>query len=286
MTAVGLSGLETLAERFYVVFATAALFVASAVVVYLTGRFAVLPAARWLLDRSRLEETFVLTAEKMVHAAVVVFAAFVGLTVSGLTSYFAATSAITAAATIAIGFAAQDVLGNLVSGVFIVLDPEFHVGDWIRWNGQEGVIEDISFRVTRVHTFDNELITVPNGELTKHAVVNPVAKDRLRVTATFGVGYGEDVELAREVLVATAQDTPGILARPGPTVRLLELGESAMQYQVRFWIEQPARADLLDVRSRYVEAATERLTAAGVELPYPTTQLTGELGTRPVSATE
>jgi len=63
----------------------------------------------------------------------------------------------------ALGFAAQDVIGNLVSGAFIVTDPKFNIGDWIRWNEREGVIDDISFRATRVRTFDNEIITVPNS---------------------------------------------------------------------------------------------------------------------------
>ncbi|MFB6166244.1 MAG: mechanosensitive ion channel family protein [Haloarculaceae archaeon] len=247
----------------------------TAAAVYLPGHYLVVPTARRLLDRIGADQTLELPFLKVLDLAFLVVAVLAAAAAADLGHWLQATEAIAAAATIALGFAAQDVLGNLVSGVFIVVDPSYNIGDWIRWEDREGVIEDISFRVTRVHTFDNELITVPNAELTTNAVVNPVAKDRLRVTAEFGVGYGEDIDRVRDLLVAVARDQDGVLDRPAPSVRLVDLGESAIVLRARFWISEPARTDVVHVRSAYVQRATERLLGAGVELPYPYRQLTG-----------
>jgi small-conductance mechanosensitive channel len=134
--------------------------------------------------------------------------------------------------------------------------------------------------VTRVHTFDNELITVPNSELTTNAIVNPVAKDRLRITSEFGIGYADDIDAAREILVDVASDMPGILERPAPTVHLTDLGESAVGLTVRFWIDEPAHVDFVRVRSAYSQRVKERFDAAGIEMPYPYRQLTGSIETR------
>jgi small-conductance mechanosensitive channel len=259
----------------------AAKFVVVAAIIYGAGRFLVLPVVRRASAAADVEETLHLTIVRVVNASFVLFALYVAVTLSGLATTPNLTAAFAAAATIALGFAAQDVLGNLVSGVFIVVDPKVRVGDWIRWNGREGVIEDISFRVTRVHTFDNELVTVPNSELTDNVVVNPVAKDRLRITVEFGVGYEDDLDEAREIVIDVADTHPDILDRPRATVQVAELADSYVGLTARFWIDQPARTDFIRIRSEFVQTVKERYDAAGIEMPYPYRQLTGEIGTHP-----
>jgi small conductance mechanosensitive channel len=254
-------------------------FLLVALVIYGLGRFVFVPLVRRGVSLADVEETFGLTVVRLSNASFVVFALYVAVTLSGLARTPTVTAAVAAAATIALGFAAQDVLGNLVSGAFIVMDPKFKIGDWIQWGDREGIIEDISFRVTRVHTFDNELVTIPNSELTANAVTNPVAKDHLRETVTVGIGYEDDIEEARRILRDIADDHEAILERPRATVLVRELAPSAVELTVRFWIADPARADLLRTRSEYVESAKERLEDAGIELPYPYRQLTGEVGT-------
>jgi len=260
--------------------ADAGVFAVSLLVIYLPARLVVVPLAARLLDAANVDETFRLPFEKVLHASFALFALFVAITLSGLATFLTATEAITAAATIALGFAAQDVLGNFVSGVFIVLDPKFNIGDWIQWDDREGIVEDISFRVTRVHTFDNELVTVPNAKLTDSTIINPVAKERLRVKVDFGIGYEDGVDRARELLLEEARRHPEILDRPGATVRIHRLGDSAVVLRVRFWIANPARLDFVRVRSEYTQAVKERFDAEGIEMPYPYRQLTGEIETR------
>ncbi|MFB6154505.1 MAG: mechanosensitive ion channel family protein [Haloferacaceae archaeon] len=259
-------------------------FFAGAAVIYLPGHFVGVPLTRRALDWYGLDDNVELPLLKVLDAAFALAGGFVGISVSGLGAFLTASEAIGAAATIAFGFAAQDVLSNFVSGAFIVLDPKFNIGDWIEWNGNEGVVEDISFRVTRVHTFDNELVTVPNATLAQATVTNPVAKDRRRVSYEFGIGYDDDIDEAVAVLVEEAENHPGILDRPLATVVVSELADSYVSLTVRFWIDQPQRTDFLSIRSEYVQAVKERFDAEGIEMPYPYRQLTGTVGTRVVDA--
>jgi len=113
----------------------------------------------------------------------------VAFTVAGFGSVIAAFSVFAGAIALAVGFAMQDLLANFVAGVFILKDRPFEVGDWIEWVDGEGRVEEIDLRVTRVRTFDNELVTVPNGTLANDAVTNPVAYDKLRQAIVFGIGY-------------------------------------------------------------------------------------------------
>ena len=257
-----------------------AVFLAVFLVFYLPGRLVVVPILKTIGNRIDVDETFWQPFVKIVHAGFVVSGFSLAIPASGLAGTPETVGAITAGATIALGFAARDVLGNLVSGVFIVTDPRFHIGDWIQWDDQEGIIEDISFRVTRVHTFDNELITVPNSELTSNVVVNPVAKDRRRITYEFAIGYEDDIDRARSILIGEADRHEEILDRPRARAIVTELADSYVALTATFWIEQPARIELLRIRSEFIQAVKERFDAADIEMPYPYRELTGEIGTR------
>ncbi|MFC7045674.1 mechanosensitive ion channel family protein [Halobacteriaceae archaeon GCM10025711] len=277
---------ELALDRFIGLVRGTLLFAGSGAAIYGVGRLVFVPAVSQVMQQVDLDPNIRLPVEKVLKATIGLFALLTGLTVSGFGGVLTATAAITAAATIAIGFASQDVLGNFVSGVFIVTDPKFKIGDWIEWKDKEGIIEDISFRVTRVHTFDNELITVPNAELTTNAVTNPVAKKALRITFEFGVGYDEDLERAKEIIVEEAHANEEILDRPKPSVRIMELAESVVVLKAFFWISNPGRVDFVRVRSDFVQAVKERFDAEDVSMPYPQRELSGAIDTREALASE
>lgn len=271
--------LPVLLARLVAALQSAAIVVAILGVVYGFGRFVVVPVVGALTEAVGIEDTLRLTLMKVVGATFALLGIYLALPLSGLATTPTTIAAITAGVTIAIGFASRDILSNFVSGAFLVVDPEFHVGDWIEWDGKEGIIEDIGFRVTRVHTFDNEVITVPNAELTKNAVTNPVSKDRRRLRAEFGVGYDEDVEEVREVLLEAATAHEEILDRPAATVQIQSLEDSYIEVTVFFWIADPARAEVMRIRSEYIQSVTERFDEADIEMPYPHRELTGSVGT-------
>ncbi|WP_394345478.1 mechanosensitive ion channel family protein [Halorubrum sp. Atlit-28R] len=180
-----------------------------------------------------------------------------------------------AGVTLAIGFALRDVIKNVVAGVFSYTDKPFRIGDRTERNGNSGVVEDISFRVARVRTFDNELLTVPNHALTSDVVKNPVAKKALRLKCVFGIAHEDDVEKAADIIVEEAEESDAILEDPAPSVRLTELADSYVGLQSRTWIEDPSRADFVKARADYVKVLKARSDEEEISIPFPQRTVSG-----------
>jgi small-conductance mechanosensitive channel len=252
-------------------------FVIVFAVVYLVGRILVRPLLRRAMDRRDLDRHARRPLQRLTEAIILFVAIAAAFGLAGFGSILQSLATIAAAGTLAIGFAMQEVIKNFVAGVFIYTDRPFRIGDWIEWNGYDGVVEDISLRVTRVRTFDNELLTVPNSTLTDGVIKNPVEGDKLRRKFVFGIGYDEDIDEAVEIILEQARASDLIMDEPEPTVRMVELGDSSIGLQARIWIENPNRADFVKVQSDFVKATKEALDEAGIEIPYPQRVLHGEV---------
>nr|WP_076431019.1 mechanosensitive ion channel family protein [Haladaptatus litoreus] len=195
-----------------------ALFLVTLVVVYLIGQSILITLLVRVLKEQGHDPAVRSLAENVAGILVWVLAIALAFTVAGFGGVIAAFGVFAGAIVLAIGFAAQELLGNFVAGIFILKDHPFTVGDWIEWSGGEGQVEDIDLRVTRVRTFDNELITVPNGDLANDAVKNPVAYDKLRQKFVFGIGYDDDIDHAKDVILDEARQHNEILADPAPDI--------------------------------------------------------------------
>ncbi|WP_267639267.1 mechanosensitive ion channel family protein [Haloarchaeobius amylolyticus] len=253
------------------------LFVVAFVAIYAIGRILVTPVVERLMDRRGLDRHARVPLRKLTNFALFFAAIGIAFAAAGFGNILTAIATIGAAATLAIGFAMQDVIANFVAGVFIFTDKPFRIGDWIEWDGHSGIVEDISLRVTRVRTFDNELLTVPNSQLTNGVIKNPVAKDQLRMQFLFGIGYDDDIDQATEIIVEEAEKHEDIMDDPEPTVRLTELGDSSVGLKSRIWIEEPSRADFVRTRGEYVQAVKERFDEEGIDIPYPNRTIGGSL---------
>ena len=257
--------------------ASAAVFVAAFVVVYFAGKTVVAPIVDRSLKSRDLDEHARKPIKKISSILMLFVAVAVAFGMAGYGSFLQSLATIGAAATLAIGFALQDVLKNFAAGIFIFTDKPFRIGDWIEWDSNSGVVEDISLRVTRVRTFDNELLTVPNSNLTDDVIKNPVAKEQLRLKFLFGIGYDDDIDKATEIIIEEAQNHEGILDDPGPSVRLTELGDSSVGLQSRIWIDNPSRADFVKTRAEYVKNVKQRFDAEDINIPYPNRTISGGL---------
>ncbi|SDM57380.1 Small-conductance mechanosensitive channel [Halogranum gelatinilyticum] len=263
-------------------------FLVGFLAIYFLGKTVLTPVVRRVLDSKGFDSSVKSLADSIMGVVVWVLALTVALTLAGFGGFIAALGVFGGAVALAVGFAAQDLLGNFVAGIFILKDKPFQVGDWIEVNDISGRVQDIDLRVTRVKTFDNELVTVPNGDLANNALTNPVAFDKLRQKFVFGIGYDDDIEQAKDAILQEANDHEEILADPAPDIRVTELGDSAVGLQTRFWIDEPSRGDFVRVRSDLVQAVKERFDAEGIDMPYPHTQLTGGIdveGIQTASAT-
>ncbi|ELZ57397.1 MULTISPECIES: mechanosensitive ion channel family protein [Halorubrum] len=252
-------------------------FVAGFVAVLLLGKYVLIPGLRRVVRSRGFDEAVLSLGTNVLNAVVWVAAVAIGFAVAGYGAFLSAFAVFGGALALAVGFAAQDLLGNFVAGVFILKDKPFEVGDWIEWDGKSGRVEEIDLRVSRIRTFDNELVTVPNGDLANNAVTNPVAYDTLRQKFVFGIGYDDDIGEATDIIVEKAEAHEEILDDPGVSVRVVELGDSAVGLQSRWWIDDPDRADFVRVRSEYVTAVKEAFDDAGIDMPYVHRQLTGSV---------
>ena len=281
-----LNRFEELLQRYLTLLDNLATFLLTFLLVYAVGRYVVLPLVALALEYRGTERTLRNGLERVGGFGVIVGAVVVGLWIAGLNFILERAAILVAGLTVALGFAAQNVVGNLVSGVYIVTDPNFNIGDWIRWNDQEGVIEDIRFRSTRVRTFDNEVITVPNSELTANAVTNAVVNDRLRVTVPVQINFDDDIDAAIRVLAEAAADHPDVLDDPEPVVRVTELDET-VRIEAALWIADPDRDAYGRVYSEYTREIVDRLAREGIDLGRANPQaLEGEIGVVPQAAAE
>jgi small conductance mechanosensitive channel len=256
---------------------SAVTFVVAFLVLYFVGRAVIGRVVGRVLDRRGLDVHAKRPLQKLTRIVIVFAAIAVAFGLAGYGNFLGALATVAAAATLAIGFAMQDVIANFVAGVFIYTDRPFRIGDWIEWDGNSGVVEDISLRVSRIRTFDNELLTVPNSQLTDGVIKNPVAKEQLRLKFLFGIGYDDDIDRATEIIMEEAEKHEDILDEPAPSVRLTELGDSSVGLQSRVWIANPSRADFVKTRGEYVTAVKERFDEEGINIPYPNRTIGGDL---------
>ena len=252
-------------------------FFVVAVAVYLLGRVTVVPLVNRVLKARNLDAHARNPLQKITGIIVGFAAIGIAFAFAGYGNILTAIATVAAAATLAIGFAMQEVIKNFVAGIFIFTDEPFRIGDWIEWDDHAGVVEDISLRVSRVRTFDNELLTVPNSQLTDGVIKNPVAKDTLRLKFVFGIGYEDDIDEATEIIIEEAENHDGILDDPAPSVRLTELADSYVGLQSRIWISNPSRADFVKIRGEYVTTVKNRFDEAEINIPYPQRDVSGGL---------
>ncbi len=174
---------------------------------------------------------------------------------------------------VAIGFAFRDVLQNFLAGILLLLNEPFRVGDQIRMGELEGTVEEIETRATMIRTYDNRRIVIPNAELFTNAVTVNTAYEKRRLEYDVGIGYGDDVELAKKVMLEAMRGVEGVMTDPAPEVLVYEFGGSTLNIRVRWWIVPPRRADALDSRDKILTAIKRDLSANGIDLPFPTQQI-------------
>jgi small conductance mechanosensitive channel len=169
---------------------------------------------------------------------------------------------------LALAFAFQSILENLIAGLILMIRKPFTSGEAIRTNEFEGVVEDLDLRVTKLLTYDGETVLVPNVDVYTSPLTNLSRRGKRRTRVTVGIDYRDDHDAAREVIRAAVTGAEGVLDDPAPQVFLIELGESSVDFEVRYW----TLADILSVRStqyRVLGAVKRAVEDAGMTIPWP-----------------
>lgn len=169
---------------------------------------------------------------------------------------------------IAVGFAAKDTLANLFAGIFILTDAPYKVGDFIVLGNSRGRVTHIGIRTTRVLTRDDIEITIPNANIANSQIINETAgrheKRRLRIKVS--AAYGCEPDQVREILQECVRDVKHVCATPAPSVRLTELGDSGLLYELRVWIEKPVYKGR--VSDNLYTKIYNSFRKEGIEIPY------------------
>ncbi len=170
---------------------------------------------------------------------------------------------------IVIGLALQDTLGNVFSGLALQTERSFNVGDWVRFGEREGVVTDISWRATKLRTRSNDLVIIPNSVISKDVLVNFSTPSRVHgAIARVGAHYRHPPGDVIAALEEAAEQTPGVLKAPQPDVRTKEYGDSAVTYEVKYWLRD--YADLEEIADGFMTRVWYAFDRRGIEMPFPT----------------
>jgi len=264
---------------------TVVTFLVTFLLLYRIGKSVLVRATKKALNAREFSSAVVSLGSSIAAVLAVVGAVAIAATVAGFPAILSAFATLAGALALGVSFAAGDIIENFVAGIFILKDKPFGVDDYIEWDGNSGIVREINLRVTKLDTFDNEQLTVPNGDLASAVVTNPVANDTRRVTFDFGIEYGASIAAAREGIVDEAQKIDGVLDEPAPTAPVTGLGDSAVVLNGRVWID-PAETGAGGVKHELVENVKRRFDAEGIGMPYPYTELTGEINVNSHDITE
>jgi len=179
------------------------------------------------------------------------------------------------AAGVIIGLAARQTLGSVFAGFVLLFSRPFEIGDWVEIDGEEGIVTDVSLFNTRLRTFADEHVVVPNEEVTSGNVVNRSTEGRLRVSVDVGVDYDTDVQRAARLAREAMADVDEVLAEPYPHVVMKEFGDSAVVLQCRFWIDDPTARRRWVAQSSVIDAVKRTFDGGDVTIPFPQRELSG-----------
>ncbi len=242
-----------------------------ALLIYLIGKWIarrVTTVVKKLMNARDVDPTLVNFLSNVVYAILLVAVILAALDTLGLP--MTSLLAIVGAAGLAVGLALKDSLGNFASGVMLVMFRPFKKGDYVEVAGVAGSVQEIRIFSTTLTTPDNKLIIIPNGQVASGTITNYSANDQRRVDLVFGVGYDDDLKVARDVLTRLCAEHPKVLDDPETKIFVMNLGDSSVDFAVRPWANTE---DYSTVYSDLLEQAKVELEAAGCNIPYPQTDV-------------
>ncbi|HII61086.1 mechanosensitive ion channel family protein [Pyrococcus horikoshii] len=203
---------------------------------------------------------------KLFYYTLITLAFFLALNVAGFTGKLTTIVAAAGITGIVLGFSAQTVISNLISGIFMYFDKPLEIGDPIEVAGYSGVVHDIRIFSTRIRTWDGLLVRIPNEKLFNSEIKNLAKYPARRVDVVVGISYKDDVDKAVEIIRKTLDEIPYVLAEPEPTIFVEELGDSSVNLAIRAWAPSEK---WFDVRIEILKKVKKALDEAGIEIPFP-----------------
>ena len=167
---------------------------------------------------------------------------------------------------VAIGFAFKDIFQNFLAGILILAQRPFHINDQIIAGDYEGTVEDIQIRSTQIKTYSGERVIIPNAEIYGSAIQVRTAFDKRRTTFQTGIGYGEDIDQGREVIIDALEECEHVLDNPEPQIYVSSHGDSSVNFNVRYWTDSRA-ASVARAQNEVATRVKYALDEADIEIP-------------------
>jgi len=217
-----------------------------------------------MMTKSNVDATLVTFVGNLVYIVIIAFIILAALAQLGIqtTSFIA----VIGAAGLAVGLALQGSLANFAAGILMILFRPFQVGDFIEGAGVSGIVEEIHIFTMQLRTLDNKTIIIPNAKITSDNITNYTKKPQRRVDLVVGVSYREDIENVKTVIADVLNGDERILKDPPPTIAVLELGDSSVNFAVRPWVKTE---DYWNVFFDTTERIKKRFDSEGISIPFP-----------------
>ncbi len=241
--------------------------VLAALVIFLIGRLVarlISNGLRRAMERSKVEQSLVGFTANLAYTLLLTFVIIAALGQLGVqTTSFVA---VVGAAGLAIGLALQGSLSNFAAGVLILIFKPYKIGDYVKAGGGEGVVKDIGIFTTTVLTLDNRTQIIPNSAATGGMIENFSKEGTRRLDLVAGVSYGDDIVKVKQILHDILANEPRILAEPKPTIGLMEMADSSLNFAFRPWVKVE---DYWDLFFELQERIKTRFDEEGVTIPFP-----------------
>jgi len=221
-----------------------------------------------LSDRTYTKQNLVLVLNRVGSSAIIFFGFLIAMVVAipGFTP--GQLMSALGIGSVAIGFAFKDIFQNLLSGILILLGEPFKIGDDIVVSGMEGTVEDIQIRATFLRSPDGRRIVIPNATVYTSAVTVNTAYQRRRCEFVVGIGYEDDIQTAKNVILGILDKDSTILSQPGFMVNVNALADFSVNLNVRWWVdttETTTAASISEVQEKVIQAFAKN----GISIPYP-----------------
>lgn len=220
--------------------------------------------AESMLQRSKLDETLIRFAGKILFAVLVTFVAIAALSQIGVQT--ASLIAVLGAAGLAVGLALQGSLSNFAAGVMIIGFRPFQKGDYVEAAGVSGSVDEVSIFTTTLLTPDNRKVIVPNAQITGDTITNYSAMPTRRLDLVFGIGYNDDMTKAKNVLENILKAENRVLKDPAPNIAVHELGDSSVNLICRPWVK---KEDYWNLHWDLHETVKQAFDKEGISIPFP-----------------
>ena len=241
--------------------------VIAAVIVFVVGRWVAKGLTKFaekLMNRRQVDPTIISFVTHLTYIALLIFVVLAALGQLGIqtTSFIA----VIGAAGLAIGLALQGSLANFAAGFLMLIFRPFKVGDYIEGAGTAGTVEAIQIFTTQLRTPDNKTVIIPNGALTADNIINYSTKGTRRIDLVFGIGYGDDIDHAKNVIMEVLDKEERILEDPATTIGVIELADSSVNFAVRPWVRAD---DYWSVYFNLTENIKKSFDSRGISIPFP-----------------